>query len=103
MRIISSQRYRDDAIVEAKREKSDFSVFVSPVFVFDDEEIRVVLDGHHSLEAAKDAEAEPEYIEMDARDHDAIALLNRGDVENFLAVTHMGDDYYDVKTGDLIW
>ncbi len=103
MKTISSQRYIDDETVETKRAAADYEVFVSPSFEIDGETYRVVLDGHHSLEAAKLDGVEPTYIEQDATDNDRIGLLNAGNVEDFLAATHMGDDYYDIATGHDVW
>lgn len=100
---ISSQRYIEDSIVEAKKEAADYDVFVSPVFEIDGQEMRVVLDGHHSLAAAIENGEEPIFTEYDATEHDAICLLEAGDVDGFLMAVHMGDDYYNVFTGSDIW
>jgi len=62
-----------------------------------------VLDGHHSLAAAKEDGVSPEFVEYDATEHDAICLLESGDIEGFLKATHMGDDYYNVDTGKDVW
>lgn len=103
MKTISSQRYIDEEIVAAKIDAEDFEVMVSPIFVVDGEAFRVVLDGHHSLEAARQAGVSPIYAEYTATEHDAIGLLESGDVETFLEAVHMGDDYYDVETGHSVW
>lgn len=103
MKTISSQRYIDDSIVKAKREAADYEVFVSPSFEIDGDEFRVVLDGHHSLAAAREDGEEPVFIEYSASEHDAICLLESGDLEGFLQATHMGDDYYNIETGKDIW
>ena len=99
---ISSQRYRDDQIVDAKRAARDYAVLVSPEFALDGQTYRVVLDGHHSLSAAMEDGAEPDYREATLMDTDAILLLS-DDVQRFLEATHMGDDYYDISDGSLIW
>lgn len=103
MQTISSQRYIDEDIVAEKIAASDFDVLVSPEFVIDGKAVCVVLDGHHSLAAAKAAGFAPSYNTADATAHDAVALLARGECEDFLAATHMGDDYYDVDTGECVW
>lgn len=103
MQVISSQRYTDEDIVAAKLAAADFSVLVSPEFVIDGKAVCVVLDGHHSLAAAAAAGVVPSYDVADASQHDAVALLARGEFEDFLAATHMGDDYYDVATGECVW
>jgi len=100
---ISSQRYIDEEIVESKRANEDYEVFVSPAFEVDGQTVRVVLDGHHSLAAALENGEEPTFTEYDSTDHDAICLLESGDVEGFLQATHMGDDYYNVDTGKDVW
>lgn len=103
MKTISSQRYIDEEIVSAKIAAEDFEVMVSPSFELEGEAFRVVLDGHHSLEAARQAGVSPTYTEYTATEHDAIGLLDAGDIETFLEAVHMGDDYYDVETGFTPW
>lgn len=103
MQTISSQRYTDDEIVASKLAAQDFDVMVSPEFVVDGKSVRVVLDGHHSLAAAKLAGVSASYNTASASEHDAVALIERGEIEDFLIVTHMGDDYYNVDTGECVW
>lgn len=103
MKTISSQRYIDEDIVSAKISAEDFMVTVSPVFEFEGETFRVVLDGHHSLTAAHQAGVAPSYCEATATEHDAIGLIKDGSIVAFLESTHMGDDYYDVETGLCVW
>jgi hypothetical protein len=95
MQTITSQHHIDDEIVAAKLAARDFEVLVSPVCV--------VLDGHHSLAAAKLAGVEPEYITADATINDKVALLERGDIEGFLEVAWIDGDYYDVDTRESVW
>jgi hypothetical protein len=99
--LITSQDYIDDATVAAKLESRDFAVSVSPEFEVDGVTYQVVLDGHHSLAAAQAAQVAPELTELSARDHDAVGLLP--DVEAFLEAVHMGGDWHDAVTGELIW
>lgn len=103
MKTISSQRYIDDAIVAQKMADADFTVAVSPAFEIDGETYRVVLDGHHSFSASHAAGVGAIFVEYTASDHDAVALLDQGAIEDFLAVTHLGSDYYDVSTGRDVW
>ncbi len=103
MQTISSQRYTDEDIVAAKVAAQDFEVLVSPEFTIEGSTVRVVLDGHHSLAAAKLAGVSPSYTIADASQHDAVALIACGDFEGFLAALHMGDDYYDVDTLECVW
>lgn len=80
--LITNQTYTDPQIVAAKRAEQDYVVQVSPVIV--DEKTgaryRVVIDGHHSLEAAR-------------ADGVAPALVEGG----------YGDsDYFDIETGSAL-
>lgn len=103
MQTISSQRYIDQDIVASKIAAADFEVLVSPEFEVDGKIVCVVLDGHHSLAAAKAAGVAPSYNTASATDHDAVGLIDCGEVEDFLAAVHLGDDYYDVDTGECVW
>lgn len=103
MKTISSQRHIDDEIVEAKRAAGDYEVFVSPAFSYDGAELRVVLDGHHSLEAARIDGVAPTFIERDQTEDDRVGLIASGEIEDFLAVTHVDSDWYDIETGHDIW
>ncbi len=103
MTLISSQRYLDDDIIDDKVTSGDFEVLISPEFVVDGGTYCVVLDGHHSLAAAKQVGVEPTFITADCTDHDAVWLLMEEQVEDFLLVTHMGDQYYNIATGKNIW
>lgn len=100
---ISSQHYIDDEIVEAKQASGDYEVIVSPTFEHAGVTVRVVLDGHHSLAAAKADGVEPVYIEADATDDDRVSLLNAGEFDDFLEAAWMDGDYYDVETGGDVW
>lgn len=99
---ISSQRFLDEAIVEIKRAARDYNVLVSPEFEIGGETYRVVLDGHHSLAAAREDGVEPEYREATNQDIDSLLILAE-DPEYFLQINHLGDDYYDIADGSLIW
>lgn len=103
MKTISSQRYTNEEIVAEKIAAEDFEVFVSPAFEIEGETVRVVLDGHHSFAAAKEAGVSPVFVEYTATEHDAIGLIEAGEFESFLEAAHMGDDYYDVETGECVW
>jgi hypothetical protein len=103
VRTISSQHYLNDEIVAAKVAAGDFGVSVSPEFTYEGETFRVVLDGHHSLAAANEVGAEVECTELTATQHDAIGLLASGAVLDFLEVTSIDGDYYDIATGKSVW
>lgn len=99
----SAQRFLDEAVVAEKQDAKDYDVLVSPVFSYDGKQIRVVLDGHHSLEAAKRDGVAASMIEADATDSDRITVLERGDIEDFLEMSWVDADYYDTATGRDIW
>lgn len=103
IKIITSQDHLDAEIVAAKLVARDFAVFVSPAFEVDGEPMCVLLDGHHSLAAALEADVAPEFTEYTAMDHDAVALIERGEIETFLEVVHMGADYRDAISGQDVW
>jgi hypothetical protein len=102
--IISSQRFLDEEKVADKLAARDFIVSISPAFVadfgIDGATYQVVLDGHHSLAAAKIAGVDAEFVTVDESEHDAVALLAAGKVDDFLAVTYIDSDYYNVETGN---
>lgn len=101
--IISSQRYLDESIVDEKIAAEDFEVMLSPAFDIDGETYQVILDGHHSFAAAKQAGVTPFFWTADCGDHDAIGLLDSGKADDFLLAVHMGSDYYNAETGKDIW
>ena len=97
--IISSQRYFDEAIVAAKQESEDYEVQLVTVVV-DGAEYAVVVDGHHSLEAARRDGVEPNYVYVGG---EIQAEADTMSAENWLLQHHMGDDYFDVATGRAVW
>lgn len=101
MQTISSQRHLNASVVDTKRTVQDYTVTVSPWFEVEGEEYRVVLDGHHSLAAAKADGVEPSWVTATATTDDRILLLP--DFEAFLAACRMDSDYYDVFTGLEVW
>jgi hypothetical protein len=103
MTIISSQRYLDENIVAEKIAAEDFEVMLSPAFEIDGETYQVILDGHHSFEAAKQAGVAPSFWVADCGDHDAIGLLETCTADDFMLAVHMGSDYYNAETGKDIW
>lgn len=101
--LISAQEHRDDEIVAAKIAAGDFEVQVSPVFVVDGVEYQVVVDGHHSFEAARVAGVDAEFVIQTARENDTIALLDRGQVGDFLAAHMIDGEYRFAETGNYVW
>lgn len=98
-RLISSQRYLDEQVLLEKIEGEDFEIFVSPLFRIDGVAYRVLMDGHHSLAAAREVGVEPDVVVMDTSMSDRLFLLEAGNVEGFLEAEWMGEDWYDVDTG----
>ena len=104
-RLMSGQRYLDADTVRKKISDGDFEVQVSPPFKYNGKDIQVVTDGHHSLEAARQAGIEPEYIVQSASENDTIGLLDRGKsgIRNFLHYHRdQGQKLREVKRPTLI-
>ena len=104
--IASSQRFLDDKIVAEKQENEDYDVTLSPVYKFAGLSIAIVLDGHHSLAAAKLDGVDPEYTTMMATDPNSDVPgddCDEADIDDFLIEKRMDSDYYDIATGQDIW
>lgn len=66
VRLVSNQTFVDPAIVAEKIMAGDYAVQVSPLFIDPEgNRYRIVIDGHHSLAAAKQAGVPPELVEGD--------------------------------------
>lgn len=103
-RIITSQDFLDDEIVEAKRAARDYTITLSREIEIDGEAFRVLCDGHHSLAAALADGVEPvieDVCQQTEIEHDFI-IRERG-VEGLLEALHMGDDWRDAVTGERVW
>lgn len=96
--LISSQRYLDDDIVQTKRETRDYVVTVSPEFEIDGVVMQAMIDGHHSLAAAKADGVEPEFVVATTLQDDRIGLIERS-VKDYLEVCYIDTDWYDIATG----
>jgi hypothetical protein len=103
MNLITSQNYLDSDIVADKISEEDFEVQVSPAFDYDGGTFQVIIDGHHSYAAAKEAGVTPVIIELTAQDFDAICLLQGGDVEAFLAAADWGEGWIYAETSQPVW
>ena len=100
---ISSQRFLDDEIVEAKRAASDYIVTVFAV-EFDGETYEIVVDGHHSLAAARADGVEPVIVSACGELYRQLAgELETVGVEAFLENHYNGDEWYDIATGRNVW
>jgi len=78
--LITNQTYIDDAIVAAKLVERDFTVQISPEFITSaGKRVRVIIDGHHSLQAALRSGNMPVFVEGDYTDSDYVnAVVQRG-------------------------
>lgn len=96
--LISSQRYLDDDIVQTKRETRDYVVTVSPEFEIDGVVMQAMIDGHHSLAAARADGVEPEFVVATTSQDDRIGLIEHS-VKDYLEVCYIDTDWYDIATG----
>jgi hypothetical protein len=101
--LITSQSYIDDNIVAAKIAEADYAVQVSPEIEYEGETFRVVLDDLNSLAAALDQGVAPELIELTGREHDAICLLDSGDIPAFFAAVQDGGEWHYALTDKPVW
>lgn len=100
---ISSQRGIDPAIVKSKRETKDYAAQFVSVRI-EGKPYRVVVDGHHSIAAAK---ADGRRVQWEAA-HDevqreATAMQKRGEIGDWMAQHQDDSDWYDVETGRDVW
>lgn len=98
--IISSQRHLDDEIVEAKRAAKDYAVTLGKIIVVAGAEYQVVIDGHHSLAAAKADGVAPDYHEATVTECDREGIE---DIDTYLQSHWVDSDWYDVETGNNVW
>lgn len=87
-RLISSQAYRDEAIISAKREAQDYTVRIAWLPELG-EDVAVILDGHHSLCAAILDGAAPVYVVVS----DADTMAGRDDMAAWLERHIIDGDY----------
>ena len=98
--IISSQEYLDQDIVAAKRREKDFDVLLSPEFDYEGRTFQVVLDGHHSLEAARQSRKKPRFFTAKSNEIEGFNLTDQGDdgVAEFLQLHYNGADWRNIAT-----
>lgn len=96
MKMISSQRYRDEKIVEEKRASRDYTVSVVTVDALG---VSVIIDGHHSLSAALYDGVEPQLVECTCSE----MLPCDSDIESWLASHWIDSDWHDPITGELFF
>jgi hypothetical protein len=100
--LISSQRYLDPEIIAEKQKNKDYVVTISPAFEANGETMQVVIDGHHSLAAAKKDKVKPKFVIAKKQNDDRIGLLEKS-VDDYLESNYMDSDWYDVKSGDTVF
>jgi len=100
---ISSQHYLDDKVVQAKQNAKDYTVLVSPDFEYDGSQLRVLLDGHHRLAAARADGVEPNYVVATKSMDDRVGLLEQKKFKDFLDATYLDGDWYNVETNKYPW
>jgi len=90
--MISSQRHLDQSIVDEKIEAEDYVVTLVDL----GNGMDLVIDGHHSLEAARQTGNEPEYVYATYNYQSEIDCLG---LDDFLIAYWVDSDYYDIETG----
>ena len=96
---ISSQRYIDDDIVEQKIAAEDYVVTIATV-EHDGQVYEVVVDGHHSLEAARRTGNSPIWVDADYNHQTEIDCIG---FDNWLNQHQNDSDWYDIETGHNVW
>ena len=96
---ISSQKFLDQNVVDEKIAAEDYTVLLATIII-DGNEVEVVIDGHHSLAAAKQAGVEPDYqyaVYNYQREVECIGL------DSWLEQHWIDCPYYDIETGTEIF
>lgn len=99
MRRITSQLFRDDARVEAKRADRDYAVQYVELEC-EGETLHLVIDGHHSHEAAKLDGVEPEWVEVTA---DYASEIEHLGGLGFCDAHDAGEGWWELETGQPAW
>lgn len=102
--IITSQRYLNEEIVaEKKEELKGLEQIELPVTsgIIDDESYSLLRDGHHRYAAAKELGIEIIFKETIFNDDNQDRIND--DFESFILLHHMGDDFFNLETGENVW
>lgn len=97
--IISSQKFIDEEIVQEKLEAEDFTVTLATIEA-NGETYQILIDGHHSFEAAKRAGVKPIYQEAEYNYQAEVDYLG---FDRFLEAHWVDSEWYDVETGNGVW
>jgi len=100
MRYITSQLERIESIVADKRADQDYEVSFVEVTMDDGETIRLVIDGHHSHEAAKRDGADVEWVDVTDEYQGEIDHLGGN---GFCDAHNCGEGWWDINTGHAAW
>lgn len=95
---ISSQRYLDDDIVNAKKiQIAGLTEIELPVveITLDGEIYHILIDGHHRYNAAKDLKITVLY--------DVVDIITPEKSGDYLIEKHFGDDYYYINSNKSVW
>ncbi|MCI6707038.1 MULTISPECIES: hypothetical protein [Eisenbergiella] len=101
MKIISSQRYIDYDLVEAKIDEiKDYDYIILPIIDagmqdLDGNDLFILTDGHHRKEAANELGIEIRYEEV-PNDHNLTG-------EELLNECYGDSDWYYIENGNLVW
>lgn len=101
--LISSQRYLDPDIVQEKIDDSDFLVHVYEIEVYR-QPFWVVVDGHHSLAAARQVGQVPEikFVERAVAKQYEYEIACGG-IDGWLTSHWIDTDWYFVETGQTVF
>ena len=101
MKIISSQRFIDDEILDKKMEEIKDEEYITLPIInaemqdMDGNDLFILIDGHHRKEAAEQLEIEIRYEEVE-NEHYYTG-------EDLLNECWGGDDWYYIENGNLVW
>jgi hypothetical protein len=106
MKIISSQRFLDQEIVNdkiAEMTENGVSSISLPIYNagyrdLDDDDLFILIDGHHRLAAAREMGIEIKFDDITAQNEFGILTG-----EELLADRYMDSNWYDIETGIDIW
>lgn len=101
-RLISSQRYLNQAIVAERAVK--FKRFVVNVFpvVLRGTQYTILMDGHHNFAAAKLAGIEPDFRPVSKKLMKIIKGMTDQEIEAFFINNVTDSDYYFVDSGEVV-
>lgn len=100
MRYITSQLERIESIVAEKQAANDYEVSFVRVTMDDGEEIALVIDGHHSHEAAKRDGVDVQWV--DVTDDYASEIAHLGG-NAFCDAHSCGEGWWEINTGRCAW